>query len=85
MKHYAATVQCQWCGHRFSVCVHSPALLASPEGLTVFCPQNASKVHVPAGVLMPVESCPVGAVVVQDEHRWWVRWWKGLRRGSVRE
>jgi hypothetical protein len=66
MKHYAATVQCQWCGHRFSVCVHSPRLVPSAEGFTVRCPANNSKVHVPAGALVPVESCPAGAVVVRE-------------------
>jgi hypothetical protein len=65
MKHYSAAVQCQNCGHRFSVCVHSTRLAMSPEGLTVFCPDNGSKVHVPAAALAPAESCPAGAVVVR--------------------
>ena len=74
MKHYAATVQCRGCGHRFSVCVHSPRLAAEPEGFTVYCPSNHSKVNVPAGTLAPVESCPAGAVVVKDNRAWWRRW-----------
>lgn len=66
MKHYAATVQCKWCGHRFTVCVHSARLLASGEGFIVLCPVNRSKVHVPAAALEAVESCPSGAVIVSQ-------------------
>jgi len=84
MKHYSATVQCPGCGHRFSVCVHAPPLVASGKAVTVLCPNNASKVQVPPGALMPVESCPAGAVVVKDDRRWWVRWWDGIRRDGVR-
>jgi hypothetical protein len=68
MKHYAAAVQCQLCGHRFSVCVHAPRLVANSSGFTVLCPANRSKVHVPAAALVAVEACPAGAVVVRD-HR----------------
>jgi hypothetical protein len=84
MKHYAATVLCPGCGHRFSVCVHSSRLVASGQGFTVLCPNNASKVPVPAGALAPVESCPAGALVVSDDRWWWARWWEAIRRDSVR-
>jgi hypothetical protein len=55
------------CGHRFSVCVHSLELVMSGKGFTVLCPENRSKVHVPAKALVPAESCPPGALVVSDE------------------
>jgi hypothetical protein len=67
MKHYCATVQCKFCGCRFSVCVHSARLIASGRGVTVLCPENRSKVHVPAAELVACESCPPGAVVVKDD------------------
>ena len=84
MQHHAATVQCLNCNYRFSVCVHSPRLVASGKGVTVLCPRNASKVHVPAGALLPVESCPAGAVIVRDDRRWFVRWWEHFRRAVGR-
>ena len=84
MKHYAATIQCKGCEHRFSVCVHSPRFVASAEGFTVACPENGSMIHVPAGTLVSVESCPAGAVVVRDDRWWFVRWWDDIRRGHVR-
>jgi hypothetical protein len=67
MKHYAAAVQCQWCGHRFVVCVHSARLAAGRAGFTVYCPSNGSKVHVPAEALVAVELCPAGAVIVRSD------------------
>ena len=67
MKHYAATVQCHWCGHRFAVCVHSAKLVASGKDFIVMCPENRSKLHVAVGALAPVDSCPPGAVVVTDD------------------
>jgi hypothetical protein len=79
MKHYVANVHCNGCGHRFSVCVHSRRVAANSEGLTVHCPKNHSRVHVAAGTLTPVDSCPVGAVVVRDnliaDSFWRVKRW----------
>jgi hypothetical protein len=69
VKHYVAAVQCERCGHRFTVCVHSLRLVVSGKGVTVLCPVNASKVHVPAEVLAPADSCPAGAMVVKDDRR----------------
>jgi hypothetical protein len=66
MKHYAAPVQCQGCGHRFSVCVHSWRSGAPTERFIVVCPENGSKVHVPADAFVAVQSCPAGAVAVRD-------------------
>jgi len=66
MKHYPATVQCL-CGHRFAVCVHSPRVAVSGKEFIVMCPMNGSKVSLSARVLMSVESCPAGAVIVRDD------------------
>ena len=67
MKHYAVDLQCRWCGHRFTVCVHSVKLVASGKTFTVLCPENRSKVQVPTAALSAVESCPAGAIVVRGE------------------
>jgi hypothetical protein len=69
MKHYAAEVQCKWCGCRFQVYVRSAQLAAGAKGFTVRCPENNSKVYVPAEALTAVESCPAGAVVIEDRPR----------------
>jgi hypothetical protein len=66
MNHYAANVHCTRCGHRFTVCVHCLQLVLSGDPFTVFCPENGSKVQVPAKALMAVDSCPAGAVIVRD-------------------
>jgi hypothetical protein len=74
MRHYSATVQCQGCGHRFTVCFHTTQSVLSDKGFSVYCPQNASKIHVPVEALVAVESCPSGAVIVRD---------MGADRGTV--